>query len=122
MSGRKKRSYGGLYRPIYIDTVSQARILVGVIQIMCPVCNSILVGTNGTRERKERRVEAFQCKDPECPWLKNHKYGKQFQVTSSYMFKQEIMVKLENLYYTPTYLMVQKIRVLPKNMAYLQLK
>ncbi|MHA1981434.1 MAG: DDE-type integrase/transposase/recombinase [Promethearchaeota archaeon] len=98
MVGRKKKVYSDLYRSVYVDSEFRARILIGLIQIMCPICGSGLVGTNGTRPRKNRRIEAFQCKNPKCPWKKNHKHGKQFQLTSSYKFKHEIMLKLEDLY------------------------
>lgn len=102
MVGRKKKVYSKLYRPVSIEQMNQARILIGTILIMCPICGSHLVGTNGTKLSGNRRIERFQCKNPDCSWLKNQKSkcrrGKQFQLTSSHMFKQEIMLKLEALY------------------------
>ncbi len=67
------------------------------IKIRCPECRSWMVGPNGTRKRKNGRVDAFICKNPECKHLKQ-KTSKQFIVTTSYEFKKLVHGKLKQLY------------------------
>jgi len=98
MVGRSKKVYIPLYRDVYIETEAKQRLLFATIQLLCPICQSALVGTFGTRKRKNGRVEYFQCKNPNCSFLENHKQGKQFQLTSSYKFKTEIWNCLTDLY------------------------
>ena len=72
-------------------------LMIGQIQIKCPLCGSWRVSPNGTRPRKGRRIEAFICRNEKC---KNgdHKTPKQFILTTSHEFKQLIFTKLERLY------------------------
>ena len=98
MVGRLKKRYNNLYRDIFIEIGLQQRFLFATIMIMCPICQSTLIGTYGTKMRKYDRVEIFQCKNSCCPFRKNHQYGKQFSVTKSYRFKQEIWLSLTDLY------------------------
>ncbi len=72
-------------------------LLLGNIQIRCSLCGSWMVSPNDTRPRKNGRVEAFICKNPN---YKNegHKTPKQFILTTSYEFKKQIFNKLEGLY------------------------
>ncbi len=57
-----------------------------------------LVGTFGIRPRKHGRVENFQSHDPACPHRKTRKEGKQFVLTTSRPFKEEIWKTLQGLY------------------------
>ena len=66
--------------------------------MICPVCQSNLVGEYDTRQLKNDRIEMFQCKNPHCAHRKTHKSGKQFSVRKSYRFKQEIWSMLTDLY------------------------
>ena len=97
MSGRKKKVYIPIYRDIIIIMKGVVELVLGRIQIKCPLCGSKMVSTNGTRPRKDKRVEAFICRNSKC---KNgdHNTPKQFILTSSYEFKQLIFNKLEKLY------------------------
>jgi len=97
MSGRKKKDYIPIYRDVIIIMKGVVELMLGQIQIKCPLCGSWMVSTNGTRPRKDKRVEAFICRTSKC---KNgdHKTPKQFILTSSYEFKQLIFNKLEKLY------------------------
>ena len=72
-------------------------LLLGNIQIRCSLCGSWMVSPNDTRPRKNGRVEAFICKNPN---YKNegHKTPKQFILTTSYEFKKQVFNKLERLY------------------------
>ena len=72
-------------------------MLLGQIPIKCPLCGSWMISSNGTRPRKDGRVEAFICKNPKC---KNgdHKTPKQFILTTSYEFKELIFNELKRLY------------------------
>lgn len=98
MAGRPKKIYTPLHRNVYIETASKQRLLFATILLMCPICQSTLIGCYGTKKRKYSRVEMFQCKNTKCSFLKTHKQGKQFQVTSSFKFKTEIWNCLTNLY------------------------
>jgi len=70
---------------------------LGQIQIRCPLCGSWKVSTNGSRPRKNRRVEGFICKNHKCK-NGNCKTAKQFILTTSYEFKELIFDKLKRLY------------------------
>ena len=97
MSGRKEKPLIPLYRDLYIVIQGVVQLILGQFQIKCPLCGSWKVSTNGTRPRKDGRVEAFICKNPNC---KNgsHKTPKQFILTTSYEFKKLIFNKLKRLY------------------------
>lgn len=98
MVGRPIMYYNILYRDIFIEIGLQQRFLFATIIIMCPICQSTMIGTYGTKMRKYDRVEIFQCKNPCCSFRKNHQHGKQFSLTKSYRFKQEIWLSLTDLY------------------------
>jgi hypothetical protein len=98
MSGRPLKQYSNLYRDVFIEIQDYAPILFANILILCPICQSELIGTFGTKQLKSGRIEMFQCKNPQCPHLKTHKYGNQFSLKKSFRFKQEIMASLSNLY------------------------
>ena len=95
--GRKKRVLTPLYRDLIIVIEGITRMLLGQIQIKCPLCGSWMISPNSARPRKEGRIEAFICKSPKC---KNgdRKIPKQFILTTSYEFKQLIFKKLKSLY------------------------
>ncbi|MBD3343420.1 MAG: DDE-type integrase/transposase/recombinase [Candidatus Lokiarchaeota archaeon] len=97
MAGRKKKVLTPIYRDLIIIMKGVVDLMLGQIQIKCPLCGSWKVTTNGTRPRKGKRVEAFICRNKKC---KNgdHKTPKSFILTTSYEFKQLIFTKLERLY------------------------
>ena len=71
------------------------------IRIRCPDCGSGMVGTNGTKQTKNGRVELFICKNPEC--LKERlnqgfKKARQFVITTSFEYKELIDTKIKSLY------------------------
>ena len=98
MSGRSRKTYSSIYRDISLELPDQPPILFAAILILCPVCQSALVGTYGTKALKHGRIEMFQCKNPHCGHLNTHQTGKQFSVRHSHRFKQEIMASLGDLY------------------------
>jgi len=98
MVGRIKKVYEPLWRPIETQSKSGARFSLGTIQLFCPACRSPKVGPYGTHGREITRVETFQCKNRQCPHLKNHKWGKHFILTTSYRFQELINNKLKILY------------------------
>jgi transposase-like protein len=98
MVGRNKEVYGVLWRSIEAQSKSGARFSLGKIQLFCPACASPKVGPYGTHGRESTRVETFQCKNRKCSHLKNHEWGKQFVLTTSYQFKELISNKLKALY------------------------
>lgn len=97
MVGRKKKVLIPIFRDLVIIIQDATKLMLGQIQIKCPLCGSWKISSNGTRPRKGKRVEAFICRNKKC---KNggHKTSKQFILTTSYEFKQLIFTKLENLY------------------------
>jgi transposase-like protein len=56
------------------------------------------MGEFGTHERKDTRVETFQCKNPDCEHLKEYKTPKQFVLTTSRRFQELITDKLQKFY------------------------
>jgi len=98
MVGRKKKGYGPFWVPVEVQNGNGARFPLGKIQLFCPVCGSPEIGPFGTHSRKSTRVETFQCKNDDCPHLKNHKGGKEFILTTSYQFKELIYGKLKAFY------------------------
>jgi len=97
MAGRKEKLLIPIYRDIIIVMKGITEMLLGNIQIRCPLCGSWMVAPNGSRPRKDGRVEAFICKNPNCK-NEGHKTPKQFILTTSYGFKKRIFNKLERLY------------------------
>jgi len=97
MVGRIKKNLFPIFRDLIIIMKGVVDLMLGQIQIKCPLCGSWKVAPNGTRPRSGRRVEAFICRNPKC---KNgdHKTPKQFILTTSYVFKQLIFDKLKRLY------------------------
>ena len=97
MVGRKFKTINPIFRDLIIIMKGKNDLMLGQIQIKCPLCSSREISPNGTRPRKDKRVEAFICKNKKC---KNgdHKTPKQFILTSSYEFKQLIFTKLKRLY------------------------
>jgi len=97
MTGRKKKVLIPIFRDLIIMIKGVVDLMLGDIPIKCPLCGSWMVSPNGTRPRKDGRVEAFICKNPECK-NKEHKTPKQFILTTSYEFKRLIFNKLKSLY------------------------
>ena len=97
MVGRNKKVLKPIFRDLVIITKGVDDLILGQIPIKCPLCGSWKVSPNGTRPRKNKRVEAFICRNENC---KNgdHKTPKQFILTTSYEFKELIFTKLEKLY------------------------
>lgn len=98
MTGRPKKVYTKLYRDVYVGNEIQARILVGTILLLCPECGTWEVGEYGTKKCGKTRVQYYQCKNPHCFWRENHSSGKQFKLSTSALFKNEICLKLKDLY------------------------
>ena len=97
MIGRKPKNLIELWHQIFITMINGLAIPLIEIKIRCPECRSWLVGPNGTRKRKNDRVDAFICKNPSCK-NEGHKTPKQFIVTTSYEFKKLVQCKLKQLY------------------------
>jgi len=59
MVGRKEKVYMPLWQPIEVQNENRNRFSLGEIQICCPVCGTLEVGTYGTHGRKDTRLETF---------------------------------------------------------------
>lgn len=103
MVGRPYQIYLPISRQIQMRSSLGQVFSLGMILILCPICGSAIIGTNGTRKRKTGYVESFQCHNPFCPFLKTHEYPKQFLLTSSLKFKEEIWGQLNNLFHELTH-------------------
>lgn len=97
MVGRRKKELTPIWRDLIIVMEGVMRLLLGKIQIRCPLCDSGMVSMNGTRPRKDGRVEAFICRNENC---KNgdHETPKQFILSTSYEFRILIFNKHKRLY------------------------
>lgn len=98
MVGRGFKHYGPLFREISLETEQRHRISIGKLQLLCPACRSDQVGTNGTQEVGESRCEVFTCHNPECTFLDGHRKGRQFRLTTSFLFKGQVWAMLRELY------------------------
>ncbi len=98
MTGRYKKVYEPIWRSIEAQNGRGVHFCLGKIQVLCPACGSPLVGGYGTHKRKTKRVETFQCKNPNCAHLKKFKTLKQFVLTTSYKFQELIGIKLKEFY------------------------
>lgn len=98
MVGRKIKVYGPLWRPIEVQSENGMRFSLGKMQLLCSICRSPVIGEYGSHSRKFKRVETFQCKNPDCKHLKKYKYGKQFVLTTSSNFQELIINKLKSFY------------------------
>lgn len=98
MTGRYKKVYEPLWRSIEAQNENGVRFCLGKIQVLCPVCGSPLIGGYGTHKRKIKRVEMFQCKNPECTHLNTFKTPKQFVLITSHKFQELIGIKLKEFY------------------------
>jgi len=98
MRGRKKKKREPLWRTLTAQSKDGTSISLGEMQVLCPVCESPVVGEFGSRKRIKGRVEAFQCKNPHCPHLFHHKTLKQFIITTSLHFQAIITDKLLQFY------------------------
>jgi hypothetical protein len=103
MVGRPYQMYLPIYRELMMKSPVGQVFSLGTILVLCPLCGSATIGTNGTRRRKNGYVEAFQCHNSLCPFLHTHKYPKQFILTSSFKFKEEIWGLLNNLFHELTH-------------------
>lgn len=97
MKGRNKKELIPMFRDVTIVTENGEEFTLKNLQIKCPICGSWKVSANGTRKRKDGRVEAFICRNSKCE-NGDHKTPKQFILTTSYEFKRLVFVTLERLY------------------------
>lgn len=97
MIGRKFKDLIEIWHQIFITMIDGLKIPLIEMKMRCPVCGSWMVGTNGTRKRKNGRVDAFICKNPACK-NEGRKTPKQFIATTSYEFKKLVHGKLKQLY------------------------
>lgn len=98
MVGRRPKSYRPLFREILLETEQGHRFSIGQIQLLCPACGSDQVGTHGTQQVGSSRCEEIICHNPGCPFLDGHRKGKQFRLTTSLLFKQQVWSMLRGLY------------------------
>ncbi|MHA1340449.1 MAG: DDE-type integrase/transposase/recombinase [Promethearchaeota archaeon] len=97
MTGRHKKVFKPIYRRLLAETNESQLIINEMFPIRCPCCGSTIVRPNGTQARKNTRVEGFKCANTACEFLKDHKQGKQFTMTSSYSFANGIRQTLRNI-------------------------
>lgn len=97
MIGRKFKNLIEVWHQIFITMINGLEIPLIEMKMRCPKCGSWMVGPNGTRKRKNGRVDAFICRNPDCK-NKGRKTPKQFIATTSYEFKKLVHSKLKQLY------------------------
>lgn len=97
MIGRRFKDLIEIWHQIFITMIDGLKIPLIEMKMRCPACGSWMVGPNGTRKRKNGRVDAFICKNPACK-NEGRKTPKQFIATTSYEFKKLVHGKLKQLY------------------------
>lgn len=97
MNGRKIKDLIELWHSSFVTTIDGLEIPLIKLKMRCPECGSWMVSPNGTRKRKNGRVDAYICRNPDCK-DKGQKTPRQFIVTTSYEFKELVHGKLRQLY------------------------
>ncbi|RLI66341.1 MAG: hypothetical protein DRO88_02110 [Promethearchaeia archaeon] len=87
MVGGSRKPQTKIFRDFEIETPSGDVKTLKEIVICCPICHSSHVGNHGTRKRGNTQVQIYQCKNPNCAFLKHANQGKQFTIYSSLMVK-----------------------------------
>jgi len=98
MTGRPKKGFQRIERPIEIELDGEVHQIKDKLTIRCPICNSGDVRTNGTQLRKGYRIEGFKCANPVCTFQNSHNQGKQFILSSSFAFKTAMGNLLGTIY------------------------
>lgn len=94
MAGRPKTQYTPISRTLHAKMEDGTTFPLSSIPILCPACESPLVGPYGYDPEEEGGGEKFQCKNPDCPFLKDHAQGHQFNVRTSARFQQALAAHL----------------------------
>ncbi|WP_457556885.1 hypothetical protein [Candidatus Harpocratesius sp.] len=97
MTTRLKMPVTKKYHDFVIESDNNEQIVLKSIQICCPICQSPLVGEDGTKKRGKSRVQSYQCRNPKCSFLNNAKQGKQFTVYSSLFIKSIVQMYLDEI-------------------------
>jgi hypothetical protein len=66
MTGRHKIEYKEHFMEIEVETSNGTVFTIKGIKIICPTCDSENTRENGTRKRKNTRVQAFMCANENC--------------------------------------------------------
>ncbi len=97
MAGRPKTQYHPIFRTLHATLEDGTTFSLTKIPVLCPKCESQLVGPYGTQPDGDGGDEKFQCKDPDCPFLKHHAHGHQFNIRTSARFQQALAAYLTNI-------------------------
>jgi hypothetical protein len=89
MVGRPRKIYTGMVGDITMTDCNNVSVPVTQIQILCPECGSDQVGPIGDGK--------VQCKNRNCPFLKNHAKGKQFRLRTSAYFRNSLKDHLQRI-------------------------
>jgi hypothetical protein len=82
MAGRKRKEYGEVHADFCITSESGLMfVLVGIV-LFCAFCKSTNLRSAGTRKRKNTRVPAIRCANPDCV-NRNGNQGPQFSPHTS---------------------------------------
>ncbi len=96
MAGRPKTLYHPIFRTLHATLEDGTTFPLTDIPVLCPKCGSPLVGPYGYQPTEEEVDEKFQCKNSDCPFLKHHAHGHQFNIRTSARFQLALAAYLTN--------------------------
>ena len=91
--GRKRGAISPIQREVVLKHEGAGCFQVATIPVLCPECGSGDIAPNGTRPRKDGRVEAFICRNSTCAEARGGA-PRQFVLTSSRLFAQRLQALL----------------------------
>ena len=97
MPGRPKTVYLPIFRLIHVTLEDGTTLPLTDIPVLCPICESPLVGPYGHQPEEEGGDQKYQCKNKDCPFRKEHKKGHQFYVHTSARLQQALVDYFEKV-------------------------
>jgi hypothetical protein len=97
MAGRPQKIYSSISETIYVTDDNGNDIPFGSILVLCPICYSSIIGPYGFQTTKTGTWQKYQCKNRNCPWLKDHRKKKQFVLKTSALFNDALRSHLNQV-------------------------
>ncbi len=97
MAGRPKTLYPPLFRTLHATMKDGTTIPLADIPVLCPICESPLVGPYGNQPDEDGGEPKYQCKNDDCPFRKEHGSGHQFNVRTSARFRQALAAHFQQV-------------------------
>ncbi len=97
MPGRPKTKYSPINRTLYATLKDHTTMPLADIPVLCPICESPIVGPYGSQPDADGGDPKYQCKNDDCPFRKEHGIGHKFNVRTSARFLQALAAHLQQI-------------------------